>query len=220
MAKKSFSENLRNLFGMHQQPDESFFEDLEDTLVEGDLGARTAYAIVEELRTVCRSRNLSGRDQITAALTDLLSPWAQEYHFEIPDGKVSLIMVFGVNGVGKTTTVAKMASHFISKGVSPIVLAAADTFRAAAIEQLQHHGDKTGCRVIAHQHGADPSAVVYSAVDAVRSTGEGWLSPIPPAASITRKTSFVSFRRLTGPDRDGQTAGAIKRFWYSMPRPA
>jgi fused signal recognition particle receptor len=200
MAKKSFSENLRNLFGMHQQPDESFFEDLEDTLVEGDLGARTAYAIVEELRTVCRSHNLSGRDQITAALTDLLSPWAQEYHFEIPDGKVSLIMVFGVNGVGKTTTVAKMASHFISKGVSPIVLAAADTFRAAAIEQLQHHGDKTGCRVIAHQHGADPSAVVYSAVDAVRSAGGG-LVIADTAGRLHNKENLV--RELQKIDRTG-----------------
>ncbi len=200
MAKKSFSENLRNLFGIHQQLDESFFEDLEDTLVEGDMGARTAFAIVEELRTVCRTRDISEQEDIIAALTELLSPWAKEYRFDIPSDKVFLIMVFGVNGVGKTTTVAKMASFFTANGVSPVVLAAADTFRAAAIEQLQHHGDKTGCHVIAHQHGADPSAVVYSAIDTVRSSGSG-LVIADTAGRLHNRENLV--RELQKIDRTG-----------------
>ena len=200
MAKKSFSENLLSLFGLHQTLDDSFFEDLEDMLVEGDLGVRTACAIVDELRTVCRTRSLSSREQIVAALSELLLPWAREYRFDIPRGKVSLIMVFGVNGVGKTTTVAKMASHFSNTGISPVILAAADTFRAAAIEQLQHHGDKTGCRVVAHQHGADPSAVVYSAVEAARSSGGG-LVLADTAGRLHNKENLV--RELQKIDRTG-----------------
>lgn len=202
MAKKSFSENLKNLFSAHRQLDESFFEELEDSLVEGDIGAKTAYALVDELRKVCRTEKRADKDDILASLTALLSPWVREARFDVPSGKVSIFMVFGVNGVGKTTTVAKMASHYTASGVSPVILAAADTFRAAAIEQLQYHGDKTGCRVIALQHGADPGAVVYSAADAARAAGGG-LVLADTAGRLHNKENLV--RELQKIDRIGST---------------
>lgn len=202
MAKKSFSENLRNLFTVHRQLDESFFEELEDSLVEGDIGAKTAYAIVDELRKVCRNGNITERDDILASLTALLSPWVRESRLEIPQGKLSIFMVFGVNGVGKTTTVAKMASYYASAGISPIILAAADTFRAAAIEQLQYHGEKTGCRVVSLQHGADPGAVVYSAADAARAAGGG-LVLADTAGRLHNKENLV--RELQKIDRIGSS---------------
>jgi len=200
MAKKTFSENLKSLFGKHTQIDESFFEDMEDSLIEGDLGARTAVDVVDELRSVCRSRGITDRDGIVAALMELLSPWVREYRLEIPEDKLSIVMVFGVNGVGKTTTVAKMANYFKRQGVDPVILAAADTFRAAAIEQLKYHGEKTGCRVIAHQHGADPGAVVYSASEAARSSG-GALVLADTAGRLHNKENLV--RELQKIDKIG-----------------
>lgn len=202
MAKKTFSENLKSLFSAHRQLDESFFEELEDSLVEGDIGAKTSYAVVDELRTVCRTKNTTERDEILAELTSILSPWVREASLDVPSGKVSIFMVFGVNGVGKTTTVAKMAAHFVAYGVSPVILAAADTFRAAAIEQLQYHGDKTGCRVIAHQHGADPGAVVFSAADAARASNGG-LVLADTAGRLHNKENLV--RELQKIDRIGSS---------------
>lgn len=200
MAKKSFSENLRNLFGIHSSIDESFYDDLEDSLVEGDIGIRTACSIVDELRNKCRASSITDTEAVISILTDLITPWVTPVNFDIPAGKVSVFMVFGVNGVGKTTTVAKMAVYYAKKSVSPIILAAADTFRAAAIEQLQHHGEKTGCRVIAHQHGADPGAVVYSAADAVRAAGGG-LVLADTAGRLHNKENLV--RELQKIDRIG-----------------
>lgn len=202
MAKKTFSENLKNLFSAHRQLDESFFEELEDSLVEGDIGVKTAYALVEELRKVCKNGKITEKEDILATLSGLMSPWVHEARLEAPSGKLSIFMVFGINGVGKTTTVAKMASYYTSVGTSPVILAAADTFRAAAIEQLQHHGDKTGCRVIALQHGADPGAVVYSAADAARAAGGG-LVLADTAGRLHNKENLV--RELQKIDRIGST---------------
>lgn len=200
MSKKTFSERFRNLLGVHSSLDESFYEDLEDSLVEGDIGVRTACSIVDELRNKCRDLSILDKNEMLVALTELITPWITPISFAIPAGKVSVFMVFGVNGVGKTTTVAKMAVHYANKGFSPIVLAAADTFRAAAIEQLQHHGEKIGCRVIAHQHGADPSAVVFSAADAVRAAGGG-LVLADTAGRLHNKDNLV--RELQKIDRIG-----------------
>ena len=88
-------------------------------------------------------------------------------------GKQNVWMMLGVNGVGKTTTAAKLSDYLKSRGTDNIVLASADTFRAAAIEQLAMHGERLGVRVVSHQHGSDPSAVVYDAADALRAKGPG-----------------------------------------------
>ena len=88
-------------------------------------------------------------------------------------GKVNVWMVLGVNGVGKTTSVAKIANLFKQKGEENVVLASSDTFRAAAIEQLEMHGERIGVRVVSHQHGSDPSAVVFDAAEAVKAKGSG-----------------------------------------------
>lgn len=172
MSKLSFAENLKRLFGAHSKTDTSFFEDLTDSMIEGDLGVKTALEIGELLEKKCQSGNIKDRNQILAELRTLLSPYAKEITLLPPDGKVSVYMVLGVNGVGKTTSTAKMALYYKNLN-TPVILAAADTFRAAAIEQLQFHGLKTGIRVVSHQHGGDPGAVVFDAADAIRSRGGG-----------------------------------------------
>lgn len=169
--KKSFGEKLKNLFS--RKIDEEFFEELTDNLVEGDIGAKTAFEITEELEAICRQKKISEQKDILNELKALLLKDIREIRLEPDMTKQNVWMVLGVNGVGKTTSVAKLALWFKNHGVENIVLASSDTFRAAAIEQLDTHGERIGVRVISHQHGSDPSAVVFDAAEAVKSKGPG-----------------------------------------------
>ena len=169
--KKSFGEKLKNLFS--KKIDQEFFEDLTDSLVEGDIGAKTAFEITDELESICRQKKITEQNEILGELKSLLLKNIREIKLEPDLTKTNVWMVLGVNGVGKTTSVAKLALWFKNHGLENIVLASADTFRAAAIEQLDTHGEKIGVRVVSHQHGSDPSAVVFDAAEAVKSKGPG-----------------------------------------------
>lgn len=171
MAKMSFAERLKNFFSFNKNRDDSFFEDLSDILIEGDLGAKNVFDIVEELEKKCKKQKLIEPDDILSELKTMLLPFVSSIDLTPQAGKVNVYMLLGVNGVGKTTSVAKLANYY--KDQTNVIMAAADTFRAAAIEQLQLHGQRLNVRVVAHQHGADPSAVVFDAAEAVRSKGEG-----------------------------------------------
>lgn len=169
--KKSFGEKLKSLFTKDSQP-EDFYEDLTDLLVEGDLGAKTSYEIVEQLEKECKKDKLKEQKDILAKLKEMLLVHVKSQDLEIQKDKVNVWMILGVNGVGKTTSVAKLGKLFSSKGEN-VVLASADTFRAAAIEQLEMHANNLGIRVVSHQHGSDPSAVVFDAAEAVKAKGSG-----------------------------------------------
>ena len=170
--KKSFGEKFLALFKKKSALSEDFYEDLTDLLVEGDIGAKTAFQIVDELEEICSKKKISEQDQIIQELKQLLLQSVKAVSLEPQKNKTNIWMILGVNGVGKTTSVAKMAKMYAADGVN-VVLASADTFRAAAIEQLAMHAQKTGVRVISHQHGSDPSAVVFDAAEAVRAKGDG-----------------------------------------------
>ena len=173
MGKISLGQKLKGLFGK-SKVNEEFFEELTDTLIEGDIGAKTSFEIAEMLEESCKKKKIEGSDEITQELKRILLEYVKEIDIQpvIDDKSLNIWMVLGVNGVGKTTSVAKLASYF--KGsVSNLVLASADTFRAAAIEQLSMHGKNLDVRVVSHQHGSDPSAVVFDAADAVSAKGSG-----------------------------------------------
>ena len=173
MGKISFGQKLKGLFGK-SKVNEEFFEELTDTLIEGDIGAKTSFEIAEMLEESCKKKKIEGSDEITQELKRILLEYVKEIDIQpvIDDKSLNVWMVLGVNGVGKTTSVAKLASYF--KGsVSNLVLASADTFRAAAIEQLSMHGKNLDVRVVSHQHGSDPSAVVFDAADAASAKGSG-----------------------------------------------
>ena len=171
--KQSFSEKLKSLFSKSSTINEDFFEELTDMLVEGDIGAKTAFEIVDELESICDKEKINTQDAIAAKLKELLLKDVCALELKPESGRQNVWMMLGVNGVGKTTTAAKLAKYFKNNGVDNIVLASADTFRAAAIEQLDLHGQRLGVRVVSHQHGSDPSAVVYDAADALRAAGPG-----------------------------------------------
>lgn len=171
--KKSFGDKLKSLFSKGNSINDDFYDELTDLLVEGDVGAKTAFQIVEDLEEICSSKKITQQEQIVQELKTLLLNDVKAVSLVPEEGKQNVWMVLGVNGVGKTTSVAKLANYFKNNGVENLVLASADTFRAAAIEQLDLHGQKIGVRVVSHQHGSDPSAVVYDAADAVKAKGPG-----------------------------------------------
>lgn len=171
--KISFGEKLKNLFSSHKtQISEEFFEDLTDAMIEGDIGAKSAFQISEELEKICRTKKIETEEDVKSELKALLLKDVKSTEFKFDSSKVNIFMILGVNGVGKTTSVAKLGKYFSEKGES-VILAAADTFRAASEEQLEFHGERIGVRVVAHQHGSDPSAVVFDAADACRANGGG-----------------------------------------------
>ena len=171
--KKSFGEKLKSLFSKGSSINDDFYDELTDMLVEGDIGAKTAFELVDELQAVCSKEKIREQDGIIAKLRELLLKDVKAVTLEPEAGKQNVWMMLGVNGVGKTTTAAKLSDYLKSRGTDNIVLASADTFRAAAIEQLAMHGERLGVRVVSHQHGSDPSAVVYDAADALRAKGPG-----------------------------------------------
>ena len=170
--KKSFGSKFKALFSRGNK-NEEFYDDLTDLLVEGDIGAKTSYQIVEELESICSKNKADSEDAIINELKTLLLQSVKSIELEPDRQKQNVWMVLGVNGVGKTTSVAKLALWFKNRGLENLVLASADTFRAAAIEQLEMHGKKTGVRVVSHQHGSDPSAVVFDAAESVKAKGPG-----------------------------------------------
>lgn len=173
MAKISFAQKIKNLFSFHKSQDEDFFDDLLDALIEGDIGAKNSMEIVDTLQSLCKDGKIHGEQAIVDKLKELLGQYVKSINFVPEKNKVNIWMLLGVNGVGKTTTCAKIANLLSNSGYENIVMSASDTFRAAAIEQLCYHGEKIGIRVVNHQHGSDPSSVVFDAAESVKAHGGG-----------------------------------------------
>lgn len=190
MAKTSFAEKLKSIFGMHSAQDDAFYDDLTDALIEGDIGAKTAMEIVDELQKKCRELHISDARSITDELKKMLLAFVKTISFIPEDGKTNVFMVLGVNGVGKTTSVAKMAKWYAQKKYQ-VIMAAADTFRAAAVDQIDMHGSRLGIRVVKHQMGSDPSAVVFDACDAC-TANNGGLVIADTAGRLHNKENLVN----------------------------
>ena len=173
MAKLSFAQAIKNLFSAHKKEDTEFFEDLADALIEGDIGAKNAMELVDQLEKECKEGKIHGNEEILKHMKVLLSEYVKSVEFVPEKGKINIWMMLGVNGVGKTTSCAKVANLLIKNGFEQVVLSASDTFRAAAIEQLCYHGEKIGVRVVNHQHGSDPSSVVFDAAESIKAHGGG-----------------------------------------------
>ena len=162
MFFRKFGEKIKSLFG-GRKIDEAFFEELEDTLIEGDLGARLTDEIVTELRDVAKREGLTEASDLKSRMKDILSGYISGYDEDPEKGHLTVYMILGVNGVGKTTTIAKMSKYFTEKGLS-VVMAAGDTFRAAAVDQLDIHAERLGMRIVKQQMGSDPGAVIFDAI--------------------------------------------------------
>src|SRR5437868_7029918 len=155
-----------------QTLDNEAWERLEETLIHAEVGAPTTASIVQRLETGAGSGELAGGEALTGRLRELLADAARTGEDTIDvRHKPTVILMVGVNGTGKTTTIGKIAWHLQKELGLSVVLGAADTFRAAAVEQLAAWGERAGCEVIRASEGADPGAVAYDTVEAARSRG-------------------------------------------------
>ena len=150
--------------------DDELFEELEEILVMGDVGANTASHICQTLREQVKEQGITDPAAIRSLLKNIVAEMLEGGQELTLTTKPSVILVIGVNGVGKTTTIGKMAANFKAQG-KKVILGAADTFRAAAIEQLEIWADRAGVDIVKHGQGADPAAVVFDTVSAAKARG-------------------------------------------------
>jgi len=166
-TKRAVMDQMDSLFKSFVAIDEDMLEELEEILIMADVGATTASEIIEKLRDRIATEGLTEASQAKKALMNILKETIGEGEPLKLETTPSVILVIGVNGVGKTTTIAKIANNLIRKK-KKVMLAAADTFRAGAIEQLQIWADRVGADIVKHTEGSDPAAVVYDAISAAK----------------------------------------------------
>lgn len=168
-TRQVFVEKIETLLTGYRKPDEEFFEELEEALIQADVGVTTSMQLVEKLRRICRERKIENASLLKDVLADEIAAILGEERTELnlSGQPYSVILVVGVNGVGKTTTIGKLAWYLKGQG-KRVILAAGDTFRAAAIDQLEIWGNRVGVEVIRQQEGSDPAAVAFDALQAAR----------------------------------------------------
>ncbi len=166
-TKNSIFKQVDNLFKSFVKVDEDMLEELEELLIMADVGVASTEAIIESLREKIKDERITAPEDCRLALRDILVGMIGEGEPLRLETTPSVILVIGVNGVGKTTSIAKIANRLKSQN-KRVVLAAADTFRAAAIDQLQIWADRVGVELIKHTEGSDPAAVVFDAVSAAK----------------------------------------------------
>ena len=164
-TKDNLSEKLRVLFSNNKLGD-AFYEELEEILISADVSVSTAEEVVERVKAQAKQEKLKDENYVIGLLKGILTDILQESEVEPPQYPC-VIMLVGVNGVGKTTTVGKLANYFLKQGKT-VTVAAADTFRAAASEQLSIWADRAKVRIVKHEEGSDPSAVIFDAVSSAK----------------------------------------------------
>ena len=167
-TKESFDEKINNVFSTFRKVDEDFLEELEEILIMSDIGMTTSVEIVDNLRKRIKKENIKDQEDVKRVLREeiqkILDSESRELKLET---KPSIILVVGVNGVGKTTSIGKIANRFAKDG-KKVTIAAADTFRAAAVEQLEVWAKRAGAEIIKRAEGADPASVVYDSIKAAK----------------------------------------------------
>ncbi|MET4559212.1 fused signal recognition particle receptor [Lysinibacillus parviboronicapiens] len=172
-TRNSFTSKVNDLVARYRKVDEDFFEELEDLLLQADVGFETVMELMDKLRFEVQRKNIKDTNGIQTIISEKLVEIYEQGEEDLidlnmqPKGELTVILFVGVNGVGKTTTIGKLAHRLKSQGKN-VVLAAGDTFRAGAIDQLQVWGDRVGCEVIKQSEGSDPAAVMYDAIRAAK----------------------------------------------------
>lgn len=170
-TKESFNEKINNVFSNFRKVDEELLEELEEILIMSDVGMDTSLSIIDNLRTRIKKEKIEDEEAVKKALQEemqkILDVEKPELHLNT---KPSVILVIGVNGVGKTTSIGKIANR-LKKDGKKIMVAAADTFRAAAVEQLEIWAQRAGVDIVKKQEGTDPAAVVYEAIKIAKENG-------------------------------------------------
>lgn len=163
-TKTSFDEKMNGIFSNFRKVDEELLEELEEALIMSDVGANTSVTIINNLRNRVKKDNLKDAEKVKQALREEIQAIFDKTDKKLNlETKPSVILVVGVNGVGKTTSIGKIANRLRKDG-KKVVVAAADTFRAAAVEQLEIWANRAGCEIVKREEGVDPASVVYDAI--------------------------------------------------------
>ena len=171
LKKTKNTVQLDGLFADFTKPDEDFYEALEECLILADVGMEVTTKVVNTLRGRVKSKHLKTNVDVKTALTDILTEVLTSGDLEMHlTTKPSVILMVGVNGVGKTTTIGKLAAAYTAEG-KKVLLVAGDTFRAAAAEQLTVWAERAGCGIVRHEEGSDPAAVVFDGCSAAKARG-------------------------------------------------
>ncbi|HIS60726.1 MAG TPA: signal recognition particle-docking protein FtsY [Candidatus Scybalomonas excrementigallinarum] len=170
-TRDNISAGIDSIFSGFSKIDDDFYDELEETLIMGDLGIDTTLKIIEDLKKRVKEAHIKEPEQCRELLINIIRDQMllDEHAYDFEDRK-SVVLVIGVNGVGKTTSIGKLASQ-LKNNNKKVLLAAADTFRAAAIEQLEEWSNRAGVDIIAQSEGSDPAAVIYDALAAAKSRG-------------------------------------------------
>jgi len=206
-TKAALVDRVSDIMTAFRKIDDELFEELEEALIEGDVGVETSLKLVEQLRREVRVRGLKNGEELLPVMkelvTSMLGQGGAPLNFN-PDG-LTVVLVVGVNGVGKTTTIGKLAHQLKSQG-RKVVLAAADTFRAAAIDQLQIWGDRAGVPVVTGPENADPAAVAFDGVAKAKELGADVLI-VDTAGRLHNKSHLMDelrkIRRVLGREVPG-----------------
>ena len=163
-TKGSLIKNIETVVRGYAKIDEDMYDDLEAVMLTGDIGVETTEYLLDQIRNGVKSREIQNGDDVIPYLEKCIVALLEENNEPVPDctGTTDVIFIVGVNGVGKTTTIGKLAKYYTQQGKS-VMLAAGDTFRAAAAEQLTIWAERTGVPIVKHQEGADAAAVVFDA---------------------------------------------------------
>lgn len=170
-TKESFSEGMNDIFATFRKVDEEMLEELEETLITADVSFETAEEIISELRDAAKKTKIETAEELKAELCRIITEKMSGDNSLHISTSPSVIIVVGVNGVGKTTTIGKLANRLMTEG-KEVLIAAADTFRAAAIEQIAIWAERSGVDIVKHQDGSDPAAVVFDAIKAGKARGK------------------------------------------------
>lgn len=172
-TRNNFSDRVNELVSRYRKVDEEFFEELEEILIQADVGFDTVMTLIEELKREVQRKNIQDPNEVQSVISEKLVAIYDRGNnssssLNIQENGLTVILFVGVNGVGKTTTIGKLGYQFKSEG-KKVLMAAGDTFRAGAIEQLEVWGERVGVEVIKQAAGSDPAAVMYDAIQAAKS---------------------------------------------------
>ncbi|NLC66893.1 MAG: signal recognition particle-docking protein FtsY [Clostridium sp.] len=181
---------LNETLGMAIKIDEELYEELEEVLIASDVGYDTSIELIELLRDKIRKEKINDVSMVKDALKDVIYEYMKEDDIEFNIEEKTIILVIGVNGVGKTTSIGKLADKYTKEG-KKVMLAAADTFRAAAIDQLAIWADRSKVQIVKHKEGADPAAVVYDAITAFKARDADVLL-VDTAGRLHNKTNLMN----------------------------
>ena len=169
-TKENANSMLNAVFATFRQVDEDLLEELEEALIAADIGATLAFETVEEVRREAKLNKIGSREELSALMSRILAEKMTENRGMQLNTKPSVILVLGVNGVGKTTSIGKIGTRLVREG-KKVLFAAGDTFRAAAADQLSIWAQRSGSDIVRHAEGADPSAVIFDAISAAKARG-------------------------------------------------